>query len=79
MLKFILQIEGNILTAFINALPGNSSVNTVQYTTIEEAVFTMSSAPSNGRNAVLSDQFLGYAKVLTIELCFLCGLSRGYV
>jgi hypothetical protein len=27
----------NIVTYFINALPGNSSVNTVQHATIEEA------------------------------------------
>jgi hypothetical protein len=29
----------------IRALPGNSSVNTVQHATIDEAVFSMSSAP----------------------------------
>jgi hypothetical protein len=31
----------NIATDLINALPGNSSVNTVQHTTIEEAVFSV--------------------------------------
>jgi hypothetical protein len=30
-----------ILTELINALPGNSSVNTVQHVTIEEAVFSV--------------------------------------
>jgi hypothetical protein len=29
------------VTDLINALPGNSSVNTVQYATIEEAVFSV--------------------------------------
>jgi hypothetical protein len=31
----------NIVTDLINALPGNSSVNTVQNATIEEAVFSV--------------------------------------
>jgi hypothetical protein len=30
-----------LLTDSINALPGNSSVNTVQHTTTEEAVFSL--------------------------------------
>jgi hypothetical protein len=30
-----------IVTDLINALPGNSSVNTVQHATIEEAVFSV--------------------------------------
>jgi hypothetical protein len=30
-----------IVTDLINALPGNSSVNTVQYATIEEVVFSV--------------------------------------
>jgi hypothetical protein len=33
--------EEHILTELINALPGNSSINTVQYATIEEAVFSV--------------------------------------
>jgi hypothetical protein len=45
----------------INVLPGSSSVNKVHYATIEEAVFSMSSAPSNSRNGVVYDQLLGYA------------------
>jgi hypothetical protein len=32
---------GSNVTDFINALPGNSSVNTVQHATIEEAVFSV--------------------------------------
>jgi hypothetical protein len=35
----------DILTDLINALPGNGSVNTVQHAKIDEAVFSMSSAP----------------------------------
>jgi hypothetical protein len=31
----------NIVTDLINALPGNSSVNTVQHATIDEAVFSV--------------------------------------
>jgi hypothetical protein len=31
----------HVVTDLINALPGNSSVNTVQQTTIEEAVFSI--------------------------------------
>jgi hypothetical protein len=38
-----------IVTDLINTLPGNSSVNTVQHATIEEAVFSVDStdAPIN--------------------------------
>jgi hypothetical protein len=31
-------VINNIITDFINALPGNSSVNTVQHATVDEAV-----------------------------------------
>jgi hypothetical protein len=34
-----------IVTDLMNALPGNSSVNTVQHATIDEAVSSMTSAP----------------------------------
>jgi hypothetical protein len=37
-----------IVTDLINALLGNSSVNTVQHATIVEVVFSMSSAPTSG-------------------------------
>jgi hypothetical protein len=33
-----------IVTDLINALPGNSSVNTVQHATIEEAVYSVDQA-----------------------------------
>jgi hypothetical protein len=35
-----------IVADFINALPGNSSVNTAQHATIEEAVFSVSAVTS---------------------------------
>jgi hypothetical protein len=35
------QWRNNIVTDSINALPGNSSVNTVQHATVEEAVFSV--------------------------------------
>jgi hypothetical protein len=34
-----LKWEDNIVADLINALPGNSSVNTIQHAAIEEAVF----------------------------------------
>jgi hypothetical protein len=37
------------------------------YTAIDEAVFSMSSTSSNGRNKVFCDQLLGYTTVLTNE------------
>jgi hypothetical protein len=36
----------------------------------------MNSAPNGSRNGVLCDELLGYATVLAIELCFLCGPCR---
>jgi hypothetical protein len=45
----------NNVTDLINALPGNSSVNTVQHATIDEAVFSMLSAP---RPVLVTDQEL---------------------
>jgi hypothetical protein len=67
------------VTNLINVLSGSSSVNTVHYATIEEAVLSMSAATSNSRKDVLCDQLLGYATVLTIELRFLCGPCHGYI
>jgi hypothetical protein len=58
----------NCVTHLINVLPGSSSVNMVHYATLEEAVFSMSSASSNSRHRVLCDQLLGYATGLTVEL-----------
>jgi hypothetical protein len=37
----------DIVTDLINVLPGNSSVNTVQHATIEEAVFPLSMVMSH--------------------------------
>jgi hypothetical protein len=47
----------------INALPGNSFVNTVQHATVDEAVFSISSAPSSGGTRGLYDQFLSNGSV----------------
>jgi hypothetical protein len=55
---------------FINELPGNSSVKTVQHTTIDVAVFSMSSAP---QPVLITDQ---WTRSLTRDMCFLCGLCR---
>jgi hypothetical protein len=38
--------KDNIVTDLINALQSNSSVNMVQHATIDEVVFSVSSAPS---------------------------------
>jgi hypothetical protein len=46
--KFILYCNG-----FDQHVAGSNSVNTAQYETVEEAVFSMSSAPSNSTNGVL--------------------------
>jgi hypothetical protein len=67
-----------IVTDLINALPGNSYVNTVKQAAIDEAVFSMLSAASNSRNGVLCNQLLGYATVLTIELFSVWSVPRLY-
>jgi hypothetical protein len=55
----IFQIEVvDIVTDSINALPGNSSVNTVQHVTIDEVVFSMSSVQSSGGTTGLCNPFL---------------------
>jgi hypothetical protein len=66
----------SIVTDLINALPGSSSLNTVHYAAIEEAVFSISSAQNNIRNGVLCDQLLGFATVLTIELLYVWRVPR---
>jgi hypothetical protein len=76
----------NIVPDLINALPGNSSVNTVQHPTINEAVFSTSSAPSSGGTTGLCNPFLRNGSVNTIprdrwrhqqqRRCFLWGLCR---
>jgi hypothetical protein len=62
-----------ILTDLINALPGNSSVNTVQHATIDEAVFSMSSAQ---HPALLTDKS---TRNETRDTCFLCGLRHATI
>jgi hypothetical protein len=54
-------------------------LNTVQHVTIDEAVFSLSSAQSKSKNEVLCGQLLGYTTVFTTGLCFLCGPYRGYI
>jgi hypothetical protein len=44
--KNIASEKESILTDLINALPGNSSVNTAQHAKIEEAVFSVSEVTS---------------------------------
>jgi hypothetical protein len=46
-------VDDGIVTDLIITLPGNSSVNTVQHATIDEAVFSMSSTP---RSVLVLDQ-----------------------
>jgi hypothetical protein len=55
-----------IITDLMNALPGNSSVNTVQQATIDEALFSISSAPSSGGRAGLCNPFLRNCLVNTL-------------
>jgi hypothetical protein len=47
----------HIATDLINALPGNSSVNTVQHTTVEEAVFSVSAGTSHNSRYLSRDVF----------------------
>jgi hypothetical protein len=54
---FFFKIHFNIVTDLTNALPGNRSVNTVQHATIDEDVFSMSSAPSRGGRTGLCNRF----------------------
>jgi hypothetical protein len=42
----VYQYYYNVVTDLINALPGNSSVNTVQHATVGEAVFFVSAVTS---------------------------------
>jgi hypothetical protein len=63
----------NIVTDLINVLPGDTSVNTVQHATIDEAVFSMSSAP---RPVLLRDKS---TRSLTCGMCSLCGLRHSTI
>jgi hypothetical protein len=65
-----------IITDFINALPGNSSVNMAQHATISEFVFSMLSGPSSGGTTWLCNLFLGNVWVeifLRIGPCYESG------
>jgi hypothetical protein len=62
-----------IVTDLMNALPGNSSVNTVQQATIDEAVFSMSSAT---RPVLQTDKS---TRSLTGDTCFLCGAHHAKI
>jgi hypothetical protein len=61
------------VTNLMNALPGNSSVNTVQHATVDEAVLSTSSAP---RPVLVTDQ---WTRSLTRDTCFLCGLRHAKI
>jgi hypothetical protein len=60
-----LYINHNTVIDLINVLPGNSSVNTSQHATINEAVFCMSSAPSTGGKTGFCNPLLGNGSVNT--------------
>jgi hypothetical protein len=59
-------MKNYIVIDLINSLPGNSSVNTAQQATIDEAVFSMSSAPSSGGTTGLCNQFLSNGSINTL-------------
>jgi hypothetical protein len=54
-------------------LPGNSHLNTVQHATVDEAVFSVSSAPLP---ILLTDQ---WTRSLTCDTYFLCGLRHATI
>jgi hypothetical protein len=54
------------VTDLINTLPDNSSVHTVQLAAMDEAVFSMSSAPSSGGTTGLCNPFLSNGLVNTL-------------
>jgi hypothetical protein len=57
--------SNDIVKDLLNALTGSNSVNTVQHATIDEAVFSMSSAPSRGGTTGLCNPFLKIGSVNT--------------
>jgi hypothetical protein len=57
-----------IVTDLINALPGNSSVNTAQHATIEEAVFSV--VPTNAPIDWLDSD---HVILFTVYPCPFCG------
>jgi hypothetical protein len=62
MSRNIIFVEINIVTDLINGLPGNSSVNTVQHATVDEAVFSMYSALSSGGKRGYASRFKATAR-----------------
>jgi hypothetical protein len=70
IILFRILNTGNIVTVLIYALPDNSSVNTVQYATLDETGFSMSSAP---RPVLVTDQ---WTSSLKHDVCFLCSLPH---
>jgi hypothetical protein len=72
MTSYSIQIINTVMD-LINALPGNSSVNMVQHTTIDEAVFSMSSAPCSVLLMARS------TRSFTRDTCFLCGLGHATI
>jgi hypothetical protein len=81
MVNVLLHVHPFVGNMLVNKFPRRPIlVNSplLGYAAIDEAVFSMSPAPSNSRNGVLCDQLLGYVTVLT-QLYFLCGLCHGYI
>jgi hypothetical protein len=56
----------NLVSDLINALPGNSYVNTVRHATIGEAVSSVSFTPSSGGTTELCNPFLSNDSVNTL-------------
>jgi hypothetical protein len=67
----------HIVTDFINAFPGNSSVNTVQHATVDDAVFSVSFAPSSCGTTGLCKPLLGNDSVNTFPRIGPCYESGG--
>jgi hypothetical protein len=61
-----LYVREHTVTDLINALPDNSSVNTVQHARIDEAVLSMSSVPSSCGTMVFYNPFLNNGSVNTL-------------
>jgi hypothetical protein len=57
--------NSRIVTDLTYALPGNSTVNTVQHAIIDAAVFSMSSVPSSRGTTGLCNPFLSNGSVNT--------------
>jgi hypothetical protein len=68
--KFTRTPQYHTLKYLINSLPGNGSVNSVQHATVDEAVFSMSSAP---HPVLVTDRCI---RSLTRDTCFLWGPCR---